>query len=148
MRMFFQMWDIIVIVRLDCWMTNWRCKKKKKIFFDAGDNNIGSEPRLWVELSSWGQSPGIFWGFRWVHSSIFMRQTCWVWKGSKFSFSEFGPGFDTFLAKQVWKSGTLEGFERVQNSVLVDEPEFDWVRRSSTYQFRSSFNIFLGISFG
>ena len=44
MRMFFQMWDIIVIVRLDCWMTNWRCKKKKKSFSTLEIIILGRNP--------------------------------------------------------------------------------------------------------
>lgn len=36
----------------------------------------------------------------------------------------FGPGFGWFVDKQFRSSGFLEGFERVQSSVLVDKPEF------------------------
>ena len=38
-----------------------------------------------------------------------------------FWISEFGP----FLAKQVQSLGFLEEFERIQSSVLVDEPGFE-----------------------
>ena len=55
----------------------------------------------------------------------------WVWKGSKFDFSRFGPWFGLFLAKQVRRSGFLKGFELVRSSVLVDEPGFEWVRSSA-----------------
>ena len=44
----------------------------------------------------------------WVRSAIFVNE---VRKGSKFSFSEFGPVFSIFLAKQVQSMGFLEGFE-------------------------------------
>ena len=45
--------------------------------------------------------------------------------GLKFDFSGFGPGFGSFLAEQVRSSGFLEGFQRVQSSVLVDESGFE-----------------------
>ena len=44
--------------------------------------------------------------------------------GLKFGFSRFGPGVGPFRAEQVQSLGFLEGFERVRNSVLVDEPGF------------------------
>ena len=49
----------------------------------------------------------------------------WVRKGLKFGFSRFGPGFGPFLAEQVQSLGFLEGFERVQSLVLLDEPGFE-----------------------
>ena len=53
-----------------------------------------------------------------------LSRRTWVRKGSKFGFSRFGPGFDPFLSKQVQNSGFLEGFERVQSSVLMDKTGF------------------------
>ena len=66
----------------------------------------------------------------------------WVQKGSKFSFSRFGPGFGLFLAKQVQSSGFLKGFEWVQSSILVDKLGFEWIR-ISTYQVQSSSNFII-----
>ena len=43
----------------------------------------------------------------------------------KVFFIRFRPGFGPFLAEQVQSSGFLEGFERVQISVLVGEPGFE-----------------------
>ena len=48
-----------------------------------------------------------------------------VKKDSKFVFSGFGPGFGLLLARQVQRSGFLEGSERVRSSVLVDNPGFE-----------------------
>ena len=53
----------------------------------------------------------------------FGRHT-WVRKGSKFSFSGFGPGFGPFLAEQVLSLGFLEGFGWIRGSALVDRPGF------------------------
>ena len=66
----------------------------------------------------------IFGGFRWVCNSVLVDEPGGFWKGSKFDFSEFGPGFGLFLAKQVRSLGFLDGFELVRCSVLVDEPGF------------------------
>ena len=38
------------------------------------------------------------------------RQT-WIWKGSKFGFSRFGPGFGPFLDEQVRKFRLLGGVQ-------------------------------------
>ena len=48
-----------------------------------------------------------------------------LWKGSKFSFYRFGPGFGPFLAEKVRSSGFLEGFKWVRSLVLGDEPRFE-----------------------
>ena len=56
----------------------------------------------------------------WVHTSILGVQ-----KGLKFGFSGFVPGFGPSLAKLVLSFGFFEGFKRVQNLVLIDEPGFE-----------------------
>ena len=82
-----------------------------------------------------GSEFGNFWRVRESSEFSFVLRT-WVWKGSKFSFSRFGSGFGPFLAKQVWSSGFLEGFERVRCSVLVEESGFEYL--SSKFDLSSS----------
>ena len=52
-------------------------------------------------------------------------------KGSVFGFSGFGPEFGPFLSEQVVSSGLLEGFKRVWDSILVEEPRFKWIQSST-----------------
>ena len=59
-----------------------------------------------------GSKFGNFGGFGWVRSLILVKKP------------GFGPGFGPFLAEQVQSSGFLELFERVQSSVLVNQPGF------------------------
>ena len=51
---------------------------------------------------------------------------CCVRKGPKFIFLDLGLGLSgPFLVEQVQSSGFLEGFKRVQISVLVGELGFE-----------------------
>ena len=40
---------------------------------------------------------GIFRGFRWVYGWILVDKLSFIQKESKFSYSRFGPGFNSFL---------------------------------------------------
>ena len=63
---------------------------------------------------------GIFEGFRWVRSSIFVDKPGFR-NVENSVFPDLGPGFGPFLAKHVQSSIFLEGFETVHSSVLVDQ---------------------------
>ena len=49
----------------------------------------------------------------------------WVWKGSKFGFTDLGLGSAYFWQNRFKVRNFLEGFESVLSSVLVDEPGFE-----------------------
>ena len=69
---------------------------------------------------------GIFGGFRWVRSSIWVDEPGFGRVRSSV-FPDLGLGSTYFWPKGS-KFGHFAGFKRVRSSVLVDEPGFEWVQ--------------------